>query len=194
MLGREVVEGQQFVSILDQAFGSLRVFRLESLNEQIEGSMGVVAGFGLPYIVQHFPGLGLGPLRKIIEHIAGLMHPAALLARGRIDFFQRRPEPHGTIARGESRGTEPTRLEPEKHLAPALRTFAEAVFDGEKMLLSASVDTDDDQHTQPVIGAAQPAVDRCRRPRYRLIRRDSDQSCASRRIPLPIGLSDVKLS
>ena len=47
MLCREVVECQQFLSVLDQAFGGLWVLRLERLDEQIEGSVGIFTRFGL---------------------------------------------------------------------------------------------------------------------------------------------------
>ena len=53
MLGWEVVECQQFIPILDQAFGRLRIFRLEGFDEQIERSMGILAGLGLPDVVKH---------------------------------------------------------------------------------------------------------------------------------------------
>jgi len=62
MLGREVVEGEQLFSVLDQAFGGFGVFRLEGVDEQIEGGMGVLTRFGLPDVVQHLLDLGLGAL------------------------------------------------------------------------------------------------------------------------------------
>ena len=37
MLRREVVESQQLITVLDQTFGCLGVFRFEGFNEQIEG-------------------------------------------------------------------------------------------------------------------------------------------------------------
>jgi len=48
MLGRKVVEGQQLVAVLDQAFCGLGILRLESFNEQFEGGVRVFTRFGLP--------------------------------------------------------------------------------------------------------------------------------------------------
>ncbi len=43
--------------------------------EEIKGSMCIFAGLGLPDVVQHFPGLGLGALWEIIEDIASFVEP-----------------------------------------------------------------------------------------------------------------------
>lgn len=60
MLGWKIVEGEQLLAILDQAFGGLGIFCLEGFNEQIKGLMRILAGLGLPDVVQHLLGLGLG--------------------------------------------------------------------------------------------------------------------------------------
>ena len=90
------------------------------------------------------------------------MHPAPLLARRRKNLLQRGPEPHGPVAGGQFRSGEPTCLEAEKHFAPALRAFANTVFDGKKMLLAPCVNANDNEHAEPVIRAAQPAVNAIR--------------------------------
>ena len=95
MLGREIIECQQFIAVPEQAFGGIRVFRLEGVDEQIERGMCILAGLGLPYVMQHFLRLGLGSLGEIVQDIAGFVHPAPLLAGCRKNLFQRRPEPHG---------------------------------------------------------------------------------------------------
>ncbi len=89
MLGWEVVEGQQSVPVLDQAFCCPRILRLEGLQEQIERGMSVFAGLGLPDVMQHFLGLGLDPFGKGVEHVAGLVHPASLLACLRENLLKR---------------------------------------------------------------------------------------------------------
>ena len=86
------------------------------------------------------------------------MHPTPLLARGWEDLLQRGPEPHGPVPGGQFRSGQTARLEVEKHFAPALRAFTNAVLNGEKMLLAPCVDTDDDQNAEPIIGAAQTAT------------------------------------
>ena len=52
MLGGEVVEGQQFVAVLDQAFDGLGVFRLVGADEQVKLLAGIFTGLGLPDVVQ----------------------------------------------------------------------------------------------------------------------------------------------
>ena len=81
MLGWEVEESQQFVTILYQAFDGPWVFRLEGFDEQVEGGMRILSRLGLLDVMQHFLCLGLGALRQVIQHIARFVHPAALLAR-----------------------------------------------------------------------------------------------------------------
>ena len=120
MLCGEIVEGQQFLTILDQTFRSLWVFRLEGVDEQIEGGMGVLAGLGLPNIMQHLPGLGPGTLGQVNAHVPGLMHPAPLLARVWKDLLQCRPETHSPVAGGQF-GRVPSARFPV--LRPHLRHF-----------------------------------------------------------------------
>ena len=55
MPGREVMECQQLVTVLEQVRDGFRIFCLKGFNEQIEGSMRILARLGLPDIVQHSP-------------------------------------------------------------------------------------------------------------------------------------------
>lgn len=148
MLGREVIEGQQLVAVLDQALRSLWVFRLEAVDEQIEGGMCVLTGFRLPDVVQHFLGFRLGPFGKVVEYVASFVHPTALLSRGWKDLLQCGPEPHSTIACGQFRSGEAPAFEVEEHFPPTLGTFPDAVLDGEKMLFAACIDANDDQQSR----------------------------------------------
>ncbi len=158
MLGGEVVEGQQFLAVLDQAYSGLGVFCLESLGEQIECLVRICARLGLPYVVQHLLRLGLGALREIIQNVPRLMHPAALLVGCGENFLQSRPEPHGPVTGRQFWGAKTTAFQGQKHLAPTLRAFANTVFDGQKMFLSSCVNPNDDKDTKPVIRSAEPAV------------------------------------
>ncbi len=159
MLGREVVEGQQLVAIPEQAFGGLWVFRLEGFDEQIECVKRVRSRFRLPDVMQRLLGLGLGSFGKVVEHVAGLVNPAALLTGAWVDLLQGGPEPHCAVADGEFRGGKPTTFQAEKHFAPVLAAFPHAVFYGQKMLFAPR---DHNEHAEPVIGATQAAVDAIR--------------------------------
>ena len=110
-------------------------------------------------LMQHLLGLGLGTLGQVNAHVPGLMHPAALLARVWKDLLQCRPESHSPVAGGQFGRVPSARFECQKYFAPALRALPDAVLDGQKMLFTKDVDPDDDQNNEPVIAAAQPAVD-----------------------------------
>ena len=57
MLGREIVEGEQRVAILDQAFDRLVVFDALGLDEGVEGGKRILLGLGHPDFLQR-------PLRR----------------------------------------------------------------------------------------------------------------------------------
>ncbi len=60
----EVVEGQQFVAVLDQAFDRLGVFRFVGADEQVKLLAGIFTGLGLPDVVQRLLCLGLTALGR----------------------------------------------------------------------------------------------------------------------------------
>lgn len=53
---------------------------------------------------------------------------------------------------------EPTRLEAEKHLGPAIGAFTDPVLNGHKVLFLESIDANDNEQAEPFIAAGQPAV------------------------------------
>ena len=59
VLGGEVVEGEQHVAILRQAFDRLVVLRAVDFHESIEGGLGVLPGLGHPDVLQCPLGLCL---------------------------------------------------------------------------------------------------------------------------------------
>src|SRR5438477_1171967 len=63
VLGREVVESEQRVSILAQAVGRLRVFQRVALDEDVECQLGGGLGFGHPDLLQRAFGFRLLALR-----------------------------------------------------------------------------------------------------------------------------------
>ena len=66
VLGGEVEECQQFLPVLDQALGGFRILRLVGFDEQIERLDRILAGLGLPNIVQHLLCLGLRAFGQIV--------------------------------------------------------------------------------------------------------------------------------
>ena len=158
MPGGEVVEGQEFVAVLDQAFDGLGVFRAVGVDKQFELLAGIFPGLGLPDVVQRLLCLGLTALWQIVQNVSGLMHPAPLLPGGGIDFLKSCPKSHGSIADRQFRSVEAAAFEPQQDLAPALGAFPHAVLNGQELLFAARIDADHDQGTEPVICAAQDAV------------------------------------
>ena len=60
--------------------------------------MRILACIGDPNLMQGLLGLGLRHLRKRIQHVGGLVHPAALMAGFQIDLVQCRPKAQGSVA------------------------------------------------------------------------------------------------
>src|SRR5437773_12283883 len=68
VLGREVVESKQRVSILAQAIGGLLVFQRVALDEGVERQFGSNLGFGHPDLLQRSFGFRLLAFRPLGEH------------------------------------------------------------------------------------------------------------------------------
>src|SRR5712675_211642 len=135
VLGREVVESKQRVPILAQAIGRLLVFQRVALDEGVERQLGSGLGFGHPDLLQRTFGLRLLALRQLGDHVRGLVHPAALLARFRPDLTGGLPEPERAIGYGEPRRhVEPAPLQVEQQIAPVLRALAGAIGEADQFL------------------------------------------------------------
>ena len=142
-LGPEVKKAEQNLAVLDQLGDGLVVFHAVGLDEEVEGDTGLGLGVGLPDVVQVPFGLGLHGFRHRVQNIAGLLHPASLLAGAAEDLTQRRPEAQGTIAGGQFRGAgEAAALEVDQQLAPALRALALPVGKAEHLLAAPFVGAD----------------------------------------------------
>src|SRR5262245_58349561 len=92
VLGREVVEGEQHVAILDQALGRLVIFDAPGLDEGVEGRKRILLVLGHPDFLQRPLGFRLLALRQFVEDVGGFVHPPALAARLGPDLFDRLPE------------------------------------------------------------------------------------------------------
>ena len=89
MFGREVVEDEQPVPVLDKALDRLVVLRAIGLNEEVEGGLRVGLGLGHPDVLEMALGPGLLGFGNLVEHVDRLVHPAPLLANLAIYFAQR---------------------------------------------------------------------------------------------------------
>src|SRR6266568_6893322 len=150
VLGREVVESKQRVSILAQAIGGLLVFQRVALDEGVERQLGCGLGFGHPYLLQRAFGFRLLALRQLGKYVGGLVHPAALLARFRPDLTGRLPEPECAIGDDELWGhVEPAPLQVEQQIAPVVRALAGAIGEADQFL--AALRRRADQHEDALL-------------------------------------------
>ena len=85
VLGREVMESQQNITIFRQALNRF-------------GVPGLLSRLGHLYVLQHGFGLGLNGLGHFVEYIGCLVHPAALVLGRRVDLSQSRPKAQCSIA------------------------------------------------------------------------------------------------
>src|SRR5262245_25274348 len=146
VLGREVVEAEQGVAILDQALDRLVVFDTPGLDEGVEGGKRIRLGLGHPDFLQRPLGFRLLAVRQFVEDVGGFVHPAALAARLGPDLFHRLPESERAIGDRElGANRQPTPLQIEEQFPPRLRTFANAVDQTDKLLPALGCGSDDDQ-------------------------------------------------
>src|SRR6266404_3114986 len=97
VLGREVVEAEQRVAILDQALDCLVVFDAPGLDEGVEGCKRILLGLGHPDFLQRALVFRLLAVRQLVEDIGGRVHPAALAARLGPYLFDCLPESERAI-------------------------------------------------------------------------------------------------
>jgi hypothetical protein len=80
VLCREVIEGQQRFSVFLKALGGLGIFGLIHRHEAIESFVSLLPTGRHPNLLQGNFGLGLEALGQAVEHVFGLVDPAALAA------------------------------------------------------------------------------------------------------------------
>jgi hypothetical protein len=81
VLSREVVEGEQRLAILVQAFDGFLVLRAIVFYEGLARGHRVFLGLGHPDLLEGSLDLGVKALRQLVEHVRGLVYPAPLLTR-----------------------------------------------------------------------------------------------------------------
>ena len=88
----------------------------------------------------------------VVEHVGGLVHPTALLARRSVGLAQRLPEAERTVAGGQlGRDHEAAVPEIEQHFAPRLRALPVAVGDRQQLLAAQLVGADDHEDALLVV-------------------------------------------
>ncbi len=104
MLSGEIEEGEQDIPVFDQTLGGFRILGLVGGDEPIERLIGLGLVVGSINLPNGAFGLRLLAFGEFVEHIRGLMHPAALFLRGGEHLRQGFPEAQRPIANGQLRG------------------------------------------------------------------------------------------
>jgi hypothetical protein len=87
-----------------------------------------------------------------VQHVGGLVNPTPLVPGDREGLLDCLPEAERAITDREvRRDLEPTLLDVDEELAPALRTFSNANLEADKLLLALRRGTDQHQHTLGVV-------------------------------------------
>jgi hypothetical protein len=120
---------------LSRQSAAFSYFGRVACDEGVERQLGGGLGLGHPDLLQRAFGLRLLALRQLGEHVRGLAHPVALLARFRPDLTSGLPEPECAIGDGEPRRhVEPAPLQIEQQIAPVLRALAGAIGEADQFL------------------------------------------------------------
>lgn len=105
-------------------------------------------------------GLGLHGLGHGVQNIGCLVNPAPLDPGLAVNFMERGPEPHGTIAnRKLGRSLQAPAFQIQEQLAPALCAFAKAVDQTQNILVAPLIRPDDHQHALAILVHTRREVD-----------------------------------
>src|SRR5271166_3078207 len=140
VLGREVEEGKQGFPVLSQAGDRLLVFGAVFVGEHVDGGLGGRAGrrsVNLSKVCLH---IDLDREGDLVQYVGGLMNPTALMLGAGKDLLDRLPEAERTVADREiGRDLEPTPLDVDEELAPALRALPHPVWKPTSSFLPSGV-------------------------------------------------------
>src|SRR6187549_926715 len=152
VLGGEVVECEQRLAILAQAFGGLIVFNLVALDEGVESSVSIRLRLGHPDRLQGTLGLRMLALRQPVQDVRRFVHPAALLPRLGPHLAERLPEAERTVGDGQlRRDCQPAPLQIEQQGAPVMGALARAIGEANQLLFALWRCADDDEDALRVI-------------------------------------------
>src|SRR5271170_4425003 len=146
VFGREVVESQQRVAILNRAFDRLVVFDGPGFDEGVERRERILLGLCHPDLLERPLGLRVLALRQLVQDVGRLVDPAALAAGLRPHLLERLPEAERAVGDCEfGRYRKPAPLQVEEQFPPGLGALAHAVNEADELLLALRRGADDDQ-------------------------------------------------
>src|SRR3984885_1184928 len=137
VLGREVEEGEQSFPVLGQAGDRLLVLGAVFVGEHVDRGLRDCAGrcsINLSKVCLH---VDLDREGDLVQHVGGLVNPTPLVSGARIDFIDGLPEAERAVAYREvGRDLEPTPLDVDEELAPALRALPHPSLEADELLLA----------------------------------------------------------
>ena len=146
VLGREVIEGQEFLAVFFQTASRLGVFGPVGVKEVIKSLPGILFGFGHPYFLQPLFGLLLGSLGQFVQNIACFVYPTALSTGVAVDLRQGFPEAKPAVTDRQFWAVfKATPFEIEQKLFPGLLAFPVAIPDAHQLFIAFLVDSYDHQ-------------------------------------------------
>src|SRR5215208_2999854 len=152
VLGRPVIECQQRPLVLAEALHGFRVARPVSFLEQIDGDLGLGACRGEIDLAQGRLHPRLHGHRDLVEHVGGLVQPAALMVCARKEFIERLPEAQCPVPDGNpGRDGQAPLLDLNEKLAPALGALTHAGLEADQFFLAFRRGADQHQDALGVI-------------------------------------------
>jgi hypothetical protein len=122
------------------------VFDAPGFDEDIERRERILLGLGHPDVLQRSLGFRLLTLQLFVEHVGGLVHPAALAAGLGPYFLDRLPKPERAVGDRELRpDRKPASPQVEREILPGLRTPAHAINQPDELLLAFRRGANDDE-------------------------------------------------
>ena len=147
VLGWEVEEGEQRFPILRQASDRLVVLGAVFVGEHVDRGVGRRTGRRAVNLAKVGFHVDLNREGNLVQHVGGLVNPTALVPGAREDLFDCLPEAERAVADREvRRNLEPTLLDVDKELTPALRTLAHPGLEADEFLLALGCCANQHQH------------------------------------------------
>src|SRR5258707_2928911 len=137
VLGREIEEREQSFSIPGQTGDRLVVLVAVFVGEHVDRRLGGRAGRRAVNLTKVCLHVDLDREGDLVQHVGGLMNPTALVPGARKDLLDRLPEAERAVADREvRRDLEPTLLDIDEELTPALRALAHPGLEADELLLA----------------------------------------------------------
>src|SRR5215471_7799650 len=146
MFRREIVKGQESLTIFRQAIDCLFIFDAIGFDKSVKRFESILLGCRHPDLLQGSLGLWLLALRQLVQHISGFVHPTALATRFWPNFLERLPEPERAVGNGKlGPDREPTPPQVEQELFPRLRALPHPIGEADKFLFAFGCCSDNDE-------------------------------------------------